>query len=958
MRKLIAVVGVAAFLSFSARSVNAQLYWDGTDLTADADGGDGTWDVNRTANWNDTATGGNAVTWPFTGADMVLGGTGGTLTISDNAIGTGTATIVNNLTIEPGVGRYKFLSADDGGGPVLGGSATWNINDNRLDLVNLNDTNDTALYMPAGGTLTVTGTGTFDTGEKPGAATATWNVPGAILDFQAGTLRGNPASIGQFTTVKMADGSTFVHERNANQSYANNWELNGDVTFSNRWFRSVTVSGEISGSGRLVVADMGNATQSSFVRLTNPDNSFNGGVTIDSTVTASELQITPGGGDGAFGALPATFDPDNILLIGDGADKRGELKMQGVTIHSNRGITLQDGGTIINTGAPNTYGGTITGTGGLQIGRDQGADGNRLILTSDTHDYTGGTRIFKGALELGIDNAIPKDILTIGGTQGTGSVAQLYTQGFDLEVTGIRTLGNQTRTIINESANDSTIIFDVADGESYTYSSNFNDKVNDTANGTADDGTIHIVKNGEGVQVFNRTSTNTSWYGNATVNGGRLRIQSPKFFDNNNDGTLNIVGNNGTRITVNNGGTLVLNAGNVVTNNEWAEADLDEVLNNANFATGSRLGINTDSGDFTYSANIRGVQGIEKVGGNTLTLTGTNTYSGPTVVDENNNHGILLINGDNSAATGDVLVQNGTLGGTGTLGGDTTVSAGAAIAPGVTTGTLNFGGNALMMATNVVQPGDPDPVTLVSELNFDLEGSNMTIGSGINDLLEGVGALTLDGAINVTELTTGGFLSATMGDMWRLINYSGSFVNNTLELGDVPDLSAGLEFRIDTATLGQVNLLVASATAGLACDLNGVDGCDLTDLDLLYNTGPTTEDIATWLSQASDPANPYKTSYPGGSTTDVYRTGDVNLDGDVNSSDLGALLNNFGSTAGVTWSGGDLNADSNVNSSDLGALLNNFGSSSAAASVVPEPRGICLMLPLLIAGLAARRRRD
>ena len=52
--------------------------------------------------------------------------------------------------------------------------------------------------------------------------------------------------------------------------------------------------------------------------------------------------------------------------------------------------------------------------------------------------------------------------------------------------------------------------------------------------------------------------------------------------------------------------------------------------------------------------------------------------------------------------------------------------------------------------------------------------------------------------------------------------------------------------------------------------------------------------IGQWLKQASDAANPLKPT-----TTTQYVTGDVDLDGDVESTDLGHLVNNFGDTNGL-----------------------------------------------------------
>lgn len=154
---------------------------------------------------------------------------------------------------------------------------------------------------------------------------------------------------------------------------------------------------------------------------------------------------------------------------------------------------------------------------------------------------------------------------------------------------------------------------------------------------------------------------------------------------------------------------------------------------------------------------------------------------------------------------------------------------------------------------------------------------------------------------------------------------------------------------------GRVRRLVSTTLPQLlACDLDADGDCDHADIDILYTSSPSSTDIATWLSQASDPANPYKTS-SGGTTADVYILGDANLDGDVDSTDLGLVLNDFGSTTGVGWGQGDLNADGDVDSTDLGLVLNNFGATSAAA--VPEPDMTYLFLPVFCAALLNRIRR-
>ena len=54
--------------------------------------------------------------------------------------------------------------------------------------------------------------------------------------------------------------------------------------------------------------------------------------------------------------------------------------------------------------------------------------------------------------------------------------------------------------------------------------------------------------------------------------------------------------------------------------------------------------------------------------------------------------------------------------------------------------------------------------------------------------------------------------------------------------------------------------------------------------------------------------------------------GDLDLDGDVDSTDLGLLLNNFNSTEDIDYTQGNIDGDGDIDSTDLGLLLNNFNS--------------------------------
>ena len=137
------------------------------------------------------------------------------------------------------------------------------------------------------------------------------------------------------------------------------------------------------------------------------------------------------------------------------------------------------------------------------------------------------------------------------------------------------------------------------------------------------------------------------------------------------------------------------------------------------------------------------------------------------------------------------------------------------------------------------------------------------------------------------------------------------------------------------------------SVGGLECDYDADGDCDQLDINALYEAGSASDsEIDAWLVAASSADN---MANPSGNT---WRLGDLNLDGSVNSTDLGLLLNDFGSTTHVQWINGNFNDDGMVNSGDLGLLLNNFGATAPLA--VPEP-SFFAMIFVALGGLAVCR---
>lgn len=182
----------------------------------------------------------------------------------------------------------------------------------------------------------------------------------------------------------------------------------------------------------------------------------------------------------------------------------------------------------------------------------------------------------------------------------------------------------------------------------------------------------------------------------------------------------------------------------------------------------------------------------------------------------------------------------------------------------------------------------------------------------------------------------------SLGDSYlRLFDQSGTNL-----IAQDNDGGAGLASSIWwTATTGGIHYLEVSGFGGSMgsydlsvvsswpCDFVGVPGCDENDINALYegsNNAPTPLTdmlIDQWLIDASNVWNPLKVD-----TGVTFVQGDVNLDGQVDSSDLGLLLNNFGDGSGMNWGQGNLNSDQFIDSNDLGLLLNNFDFASTTTA--------------------------
>jgi autotransporter-associated beta strand protein len=306
----------------------------------------------------------------------------------------------------------------------------------------------------------------------------------------------------------------------------------------------------------------------------------------------------------------------------------------------------------------NTYSGTTTINGTLTVnsltnfGAASGLGDKASNLSSNLVIDGGTLRVQVSAgtsdrlFTVGAGGATLEAMLT-GGNSGqinfTGATAITYTG-----------VGNRTLTIGGTS--------DDAGGSSIAR------VIGDVGGGN---GTVALAKTG--VQDWTVSGTNT-YTGGTTVSGaGTLTMGSSSALGSTsgqltvNAGTLNMVANN---LTVGN----LTGTGGTISGTSGART---LTIGQGDFGGGDYQG--------AIANGAGGTTALTKTGTGTITLSGTNSYTGATAV----NAGTLRVNGTHTGGGTYTLASGATLGGSGTTASALDVSG--IIAPGNSIGTLNTG---------------------------------------------------------------------------------------------------------------------------------------------------------------------------------------------------------------------------------------------------------------------------
>lgn len=261
--------------------------------------------------------------------------------------------------------------------------------------------------------------------------------------------------------------------------------------------------------------------------------------------------------------------------------------------------------------------------------------------------------------------------------------------------------------------------------------------------------------------------------GNVSVQGGAGSVGLGVF--NSANGTLNIGAASANPADATAAGTL--NTATLAFGDGAGTLNFNHTDSRYTFAT-----VLTSSGTGTHSINH--FAGTTLLNADNSGFTGTKAVAGGTLVVANQLGGSASVTGgrlqvDGIFAGPIAIAQAGTLAGVGTVTGAATFANGGALV-GTQGQTLKFGGDLTL--------------NNASQINVALGGAATPA------LFDVAGALTLDGALNISS--QGGFGQG----VYRLFDYQGTLTDNTMDIGTTPSGVASADLLVQTG-IGQVNLI-------------------------------------------------------------------------------------------------------------------------------------------------------
>jgi autotransporter-associated beta strand protein len=419
------------------------------------------------------------------------------------------------------------------------------------------------------------------------------------------------------------------------------------------------------------------------------------------------------------------------------------------------GETL-DGGLAKNGAGTLTLSGTNTFTGGLTVNAGTALTTfSRLTLDNDSAAGSGTITLADSYAELRLFGTTGRSIANPIVISNTGDEKTLlFTQAGTATCSGPITI-NETNADHFRVRNDNSAL-------------TLSGKISGA-------GGIHKYAGGATLELTNNTNDFT---GGAKITVGTLN------FDSGALGTT---------------GSIIMDGGIL----RWGTGNANDISGRIVMVNAKSASFSTNGNDVNFATaigNSSTASFVKTTTAGTLTLNGTNSYTGTTTVGG----GTLRVNGSLDAASA-VSVTGGNLGGTGTIGGSVTVAAAGNLAPGASAGTLTINGD---LGISAMAGG-------AGKLRFELAAL-----AGTNDLITVGGALTLgDLALDDLEITNLGGLEAGTYTLITSTGLSGTVSGATAEIatgfnGQLQISGNNLELVVTAASAGFAAWQSANGTAG------------------------------------------------------------------------------------------------------------------------------------------------
>ena len=400
----------------------------------------------------------------------------------------------------------------------------------------------------------------------------------------------------------------------------------------------------LGGTGPLVLSAGGNITVQSLNGGTGQSN-INTGLVLqgDYTINAnSNLQV-----NSPAASITAAAGLTNVTLTVGGTYGAG-------TITSSVLAALG----VISDGAGTTLSVVKTGTGNWQF--------------NGANTFTGGVSVKQGFFGVGGSSALGTGAVTLGDSSGSNAAAIGFgsnvnptnainvASGSSGTLSMMRTGGSNQTTIsgLITLANNLTISQNANNTHAFNFTGNFTGTGNVSIKSLQ--GTGNTTLSGASIN-FTGSLSNDGQSASATVITGVIGPNVTGITQNSTVSNLIFSGTpsyscpvtitQGSLILKNTGaksGTAVITAsaagtiGLTVTGtgsgslSPFTEADIQSLFNDTTpgviLAPASGIGIDQGSSSYTYSLNSGGTHGLTKLGTGTLTLTGSNTYTGTTLL--------------------------------------------------------------------------------------------------------------------------------------------------------------------------------------------------------------------------------------------------------------------------------------------------------------------------------------